>query len=76
MKYISSLGFYFFELAAGISNFLCCLVGVYPSFDWGVNFLLFFEGKRIRKEQISRQALRVKREVEADSLKNKAEDDG
>lgn len=76
MKYFKSLGFYFCEWLGSTINLLCSLLGLYPSFDLGVRFLLGVEAKRIRGEQIDRQNVREDNEERADVLKSKAEADG
>ena len=73
MNYFKSIGFYSFEFLGSALNFLCSLLGVYPTFDLGVRFLLYFEGKRIFLEKHERAAHREEKEKEASSLKEKAE---
>tara|TARA_R110000751_G_scaffold217956_1_gene320895 strand:- start:547 stop:786 length:240 start_codon:yes stop_codon:yes gene_type:complete len=72
MNYFKSVGFYSFELLGGMLNFLCSLLGMYPAFDLGVHFLLYFEGKRIFLEKTERASHREGKEQEATTLKDKA----
>jgi len=76
MNYLKSLCFYFLEVVGALCNLLCSVFGAYPSLDLGVSFLVYSEGFRIRKEQTTRQTLRATKEVEANSLKSKAKENG
>lgn len=75
MKYFNMLGFYFFEVLGSATNFLCSVVGVYPSLDWGVNFLLFTESARIKTEKKSRGKIREENYTKAKVLESEAKSD-
>lgn len=75
MKYVKMLGFYFFELLGSIINFLGAAIGVYPSLDLGVSFLLFAEGGRIKTEKDSRVKMREEKHTKAKLLESEAKSD-
>ena len=72
MNYFKSIGFYSFEFLGSGINFLCSFMGMYPTFDLGIRFLLYFEGKRIALEKTEHFVHREGKENEASSLKEKA----
>ena len=55
MNYFKSVGFYSFELLGGMLNFLCSLLGMYPAFDLGVHFLLYFEVLQFQEKHLLHQ---------------------
>tara|TARA_A100001515_G_scaffold138871_1_gene132870 strand:- start:2560 stop:2799 length:240 start_codon:yes stop_codon:yes gene_type:complete len=71
-NYVKMLGYYGLEFTSSCLNFLASVFGLYPSFDFGVNYLLFFETKRIHKEKAVRQAKREQQESEASSMEEDA----
>jgi len=76
MKYLSSVGFYFFEVLGGFINLGCALFSYYPCLDLGVRFWVFLEARRIVVEKEERSLNRQEQEKEASSLHKKAKEDG
>tara|TARA_R100001086_G_scaffold70345_2_gene33582 strand:- start:900 stop:1130 length:231 start_codon:yes stop_codon:yes gene_type:complete len=68
MGYFKTIGFYLFELIGTFLNLLLSLVGMYPSLDLGVTFLLYTEQKRIVQEKVTQHQGREEKETEANSL--------
>ena len=75
-NYPKMLCFYLLEFCSASVNLLCAIVGKYPTFEWGVNFLFDLEHNRIATEVDKRDSIREKKAQDASKLEQQAKISG
>lgn len=71
--YFKEIIYQFLELMSASANLACALVGRYPGFCWGIDYLASKEFNRIASELESHMETKQKELNKADTLKAEAE---